>query len=493
MNTLSWLLCSVLYRTCLTISIIVLFALTSPAHSSDSEIRLPMLGDSSSGIVSKYQEYQLGREWLKVFRSRVQTFDDPLMQNYLENLLYNLATYSELEDPKLELVIVNNPTMNAFAVPGGVVGVHTGIFSFAQTEDQMVSVLAHELAHLSQRHFARGIEAQRKSTTASLAGLLAGLVLAATVGGDAGMAAMAAAQALGIENQLRYSRSNEKEADRFGLRTMQAAGRDPQAAAEMFETMLKRLRYAGDRPPEFLLTHPVTERRIADARSRTIGSSMRHYPENPQYFLLQARALVSLSNTAKDSIKRFTGKLNANTLQREAAMYGLALSYMKDENYTKADILLEDLLKSKPYDPVFNFTAVELYIAKEQYSIALQKTSQLLNRSPNNYPLLSLRAEALWLDHQYEAASKILTQLTRKRNQDPMIWYRLAEVRGLAGNISGVHEARAEYFILIAAFSLAREQLNLALGLVKHDFKRSAVYRQRLREVIEMEEKAERL
>jgi predicted Zn-dependent protease len=173
MNTLSWLLCSVLYRTCLTISIIVLFALTSPAHSSDSEIRLPMLGDSSSGIVSKYQEYQLGREWLKVFRSRVQTFDDPLMQNYLENLLYNLATYSELEDPKLELVIVNNPTMNAFAVPGGVVGVHTGIFSFAQTEDQMVSVLAHELAHLSQRHFARGIEAQRKSTTASLAGLLA--------------------------------------------------------------------------------------------------------------------------------------------------------------------------------------------------------------------------------------------------------------------------------------------------------------------------------
>ncbi|MDG1473527.1 MAG: tetratricopeptide repeat protein, partial [Porticoccaceae bacterium] len=131
--------------------------------------------------------------------------------------------------------------------------------------------------------------------------------------------------------------------------------------------------------------------------------------------------------------------------------------------------------------------------AKEQYSTALQKTSQLLDRNPDSYPLLSLRAEALWLDHQYEAASNVLTRLTRKRNQDPMIWYRLAEVRGLAGNISGVHEARAEYFILVAAFSLAREQLNLALGLVKHDFKRSAVYRQRLREVIKMEEKAEQL
>ena len=123
-------------------------------------------------MISKSQEYELGRIWLKIFRSRVRAYDDPLMQIYLEQLLYNLATYSELEDPRLELVIVKNPTMNAFAVPGGVVGFHTGVFAFAENEDQMASVLAHELAHLSQRHFSRGTEAQKKNSMITMAGLL---------------------------------------------------------------------------------------------------------------------------------------------------------------------------------------------------------------------------------------------------------------------------------------------------------------------------------
>ena len=128
-----------------TIVFLSLSITTQTAIAND--IKLPLLGDSASGIVSKRQEYQLGRTWLKAFRSRVREHDDPLMQQYLEQLLYNLATYSDLEDPRLELVIVNNASMNAFAVPGGIVGFHTGVFAFAENEDHMVSVLAHELAH----------------------------------------------------------------------------------------------------------------------------------------------------------------------------------------------------------------------------------------------------------------------------------------------------------------------------------------------------------
>lgn len=468
--------------------------LSTPFSSAaGNDIKLPILGDSSSGIISKQQEYQLGRTWLKVFRSRVQEFDDPLMQDYLENLIYNLATYSELEDPRIELIIVNNPSMNAFAVPGGVIGIHTGIFAFAENEDQMVSVLAHELAHLSQRHFARGLEDQRSSSALSLAGLLAGLVLAATVGGDAGMAAMAASQAMSLENQLRYSRSNEKEADRFGLRTMEKSGRDPGAVGDMFETMLKRARYAGDRAPEFLLTHPVTEKRIADARGRAMGSSMRHYPDNSDYYLMQARAQVAMTKNQKDNIKRFNTKLDANAQQRNAAIYGLSLSYLTSGNVDAARDLMEALLKKDPNHQIYNYTAIELDMADEQYEQALTKLAFLVSRNPGNYPLLSLQAETLWLDHQYEEASLALTELAGSRNQDPMVWYRLAEVRGLAGNISGVHEARAEYFILVGAFGLAREQLGLAQTLVTPDFKRSSIVRQRLRDVIGMEEKAKRL
>ena len=457
------------------------------------EIELPLLGDSSSGIVSKQQEYQLGRTWLKVFRSRVTEHDDPLMQLYFEELIYNLAVFSDLENPELELVIIKNPTMNAFAVPGGVVGIHTGLFAFAENEDQMVSVLAHELAHLSQRHFARGLEARRSSSMVTLAGLLAGLVVAATVGGDAGMAAISASQAYAAESQLRYSRSNEQEADRIGLQTMERSGRDPAAAGDMFETLLSKTRYSGTRIPEFLLTHPVTEKRIADARGRSMGSSRRHYIEHPDYYLMQARAIVAMDSSTKISITKFQTELKNNTLRPDAANYGLALAYLNAGEFIKAERLIAALLAEHPRQIAYQYTDIEIDLAQENYATALSKLNGLLALTPNNYPLMALESEILWQDHQYEKSATVLTLLTRNRPEDPMLWYRLAEVRGLAGNISGVHEARAEYFILVGAFDLAREQLGLATKLVTADFKRSAIVSQRLRDVVSMEEKAKRL
>ena len=457
------------------------------------EIELPLLGDSSSGIVSKQQEYQLGRTWLKVFRSRVTEHDDPLMQLYFEELIYNLAVFSDLENPELELVIIKNPTMNAFAVPGGVVGIHTGLFAFAENEDQMVSVLAHELAHLSQRHFARGLEARRSSSMVTLAGLLAGLVVAATVGGDAGMAAMSASQAYAAESQLRYSRSNEQEADRIGLQTMERSGRDPSAAGDMFETLLSKTRYSGTRIPEFLLTHPVTEKRIADARGRSMGASRRHYIEHPDYYLMQARAIVAMDSSTKISITKFQTELKNNTLRPDAANYGLALAYLNAGEFIKAERLIAALLAEHPRQIAYQYTDIEIDLAQENYATALSKLNGLLALTPNNYPLMALESEILWQDHQYEKSATVLTLLTRNRPEDPMLWYRLAEVRGLAGNISGVHEARAEYFILVGAFDLAREQLGLATKLVAADFKRSAIVSQRLRDVVSMEEKAKRL
>ena len=457
------------------------------------EIELPLLGDSSSGIVSKQQEYQLGRTWLKVFRSRVTEHDDPLMQLYFEELIYNLAVFSDLENPELELVIIKNPTMNAFAVPGGVVGIHTGLFAFAENEDQMVSVLAHELAHLSQRHFARGLEARRSSSMVTLAGLLAGLVVAATVGGDAGMAAISASQAYAAESQLRYSRSNEQEADRIGLQTMERSGRDPSAAGDMFETLLSKTRYSGTRIPEFLLTHPVTEKRIADARGRSMGASRRHYIEHPDYYLMQARAIVAMDSSTKISITKFQTELKNNTLRPDAANYGLALAYLNAGEFIKAERLIAALLAEHPRQIAYQYTDIEIDLAQENYATALSKLNGLLALTPNNYPLMALESEILWQDHQYEKSATVLTLLTRNRPEDPMLWYRLAEVRGLAGNISGVHEARAEYFILVGAFDLAREQLGLATKLVTADFKRSAIVSQRLRDVVSMEEKAKRL
>lgn len=458
-----------------------------------TEIELPVLGDSSSGIISKQQEYTLGKTWLQAFRSRVVQHDDPLLQQYLEHLLYGLATNSDLEDARLTLMIINNPSMNAFAVPGGIIGFHTGIFSFAEKEDQMVSILAHELAHLSQRHFARGIESRRSTSVISLAGLLATLVLTATAGGDAGLAAMTASQAYALEEQLRYSRSNEQEADRLGLKTMVRAERDPNAAAEMFEALLKATRYNSNRTPEFLLTHPVTERRIADSRARTFGMPERHYFDNPEFYFMQARAVVSMNKNPATSRAHFKQRLASNTQHPEAAQYGLALTYLKEKDYPAARDRLQNLVETQPNQLSFLYSAIEVDIAAGDYPQALSKLERQLALRHNNYPLLVLKAEALWGAHRYDEAANVLNKLRLKRPEDPHIWYKLAEVRGLAGDISGVHEARAEYFILVGALDRARKQLGLAAKLVEADFKRYSVVKQRLRDIAEMQERLEKL
>jgi len=458
-----------------------------------AEIELPLLGDSSSAIISKSQEYKLGKTWLQAFRSRVKQYDDPLLQAYLERLVFDLATYSDLHDARLTLIMINNPTINAFAVPGGIVGFHTGVFSYAENEDQLASILAHELAHLSQRHFARRLEARRNASVVSLAGLLATLVVSSTVGGDAGLAALSATQALTIEQQLRYSRSNEQEADRLGLKTMIKAGRDPQAVADMFENMLTLTRYNSSRVPEFLRTHPVTERRVADTRARTYTNSQRHYPESAEFYIMQARAQVVLQNNGTNSIKYFTRQLASNTQQSEAARYGLALAHLKQNDYRQAKAIIGQLLADSSNYLPFLYTDIEVDIAAQQYKSALATIDRQLKFNPNHYPLRVLQAEALWGAHSYDQAAEVLTQLCRHRPEDPMIWYKLAEVRGLAGDISGVHEARAEYFILIGALGEAKRQLEFAAKLVAADFKRLSVVKQRLLDLAVMLHQLEKL
>ena len=267
--------------------------------------------------------------------------------------------HSDLEDTRLTVVVVNNPTINAFAVPGGVIGIHTGIFTYANNEDQLSSIIAHEIAHLSQRHFARSMEAQRSASAISLAGLLATIIVSSQTDTDAAIATLTTAQAISADQQLRYSRNNEQEADRLGVKIMIRAGKDPGASADMLNNMLALSRYKGNRPPEFLLTHPVTERRVADTRARTHSETKRHYPENPDYYLMQARAAVVMQNDAKYSVSYFTQKVAANALQKKAAKYGLALAYSKLGYHKKARQILSSLLSRDPLNRLYIYADIE--------------------------------------------------------------------------------------------------------------------------------------
>jgi predicted Zn-dependent protease len=390
-------------------------------------------------------------------------------------------------------VVVNNPTINAFAVPGGIIGIHTGIFTYANNEDQLSSIIAHEIGHLSQRHFARSMEAQRSASAITLAGLLATVIVSSQADTDAAIATLTTAQAISADKQLRYSRSNEQEADRQGIKILTKAGRDPGASADMLNNMLALSRYKGNRLPEFLLTHPVTERRVADTRARTFSEKTRHHPDNSDYYTIKARVAVIMQNDAHYSARYFKQKMEVNTLQKRAAKYGLAFAYSKLGEFKKANQILSLLLSKDPLNRLYIYTDIENDIAAKNYKSALTKLDYHLKLNDKNYPLQSLLSETLWQNKQYTESAKVLTKLSKQRKEDPSIWYKLAEARGLAGDISGVHKARAEYFILVGAYENAKKQLNFAAKVLAYDFKQLSMINQRLNDIEQMEKTLRRL
>ncbi|HQQ63962.1 MAG TPA: M48 family metalloprotease, partial [Pseudomonadales bacterium] len=336
------------------------------AADTDTRLALPELGDHESGIVSRQQEHDLGQSWLRMFRSRVPDANDEIMYDYLEHLLNKLAANSALDDKRLNLLVISNPTINAFAVPGGVVGVNNGIFLYADNEQELAGVLSHELAHLSQRHFVRSLEKSRENSIPTMAGMLAGLVLMATTGSDAGVATVMATQAANMQSQLRFSRENEAEADRVGMQTMVNAGMDPRAMPAMFERMNRSARFMGDRPPEFLLSHPVTEKRIADTRNRAEQYPVQAFSDSLDYQLMAARARLALAENPAIAARYFQNEIQGQsdtqeqTLHRDANRYGLALAQIAEHQFDRARATLQPLLAKEPKRLQYQMALVEI-------------------------------------------------------------------------------------------------------------------------------------
>ena len=463
-----------------------------PLTATSNELKLPNLGESSTSLFSTEYEHQLGRAWLRAFRSQAPTVDDPLLQDYLETLIYRLVNHSQLADRRIEVVIVDNPTINAFAVPGGIIGIHNGLLMYAQSEDELATVLAHEIAHLSQRHFSRGVEQRKNQQPFTYAAMLASLVLMATVGGDAGMAALSASQALAQDSALRYSRSNESEADRVGMQTMVDAGMDPHAAPAMFERMLQAARYAGgSRIPEFVRSHPLSENRIADTSNRA-----RQYPkqirtENLAYQLMRARVANQLADTPEEAIQKFRGELGGTPVSKEAAIYGLTLALTQAGRPKEASLEL-DAIWSKNSDRMeYVIADAEIDMAKNQPENAVKKLAAKLQLSPGNHALTMTYAKALMENQQAHVAEEVLVAQSKINPGDPALWYLLAEVQGLSGNIVGLHQSRAEYFILIGVFDQAEKQLTYALKLVRNDYVNAAKINQRIADIGELRQKME--
>jgi len=464
----------------------------APSTHALDELKIPNLGASSSSLFSQASERRLGNLWLKVFRAQAPVLDDPLLHDYIENLIFELLVHSQLRDRSIQLVVVDNPTINAFAVPGGIIGVHNGLLHHAQTEDELASVLAHEIAHISQRHFSRRQEQARNQSPLTVAGLIAGLVLAATAGADAGLAAMTATQAAAQDSMLRYSRANESEADRIGLSTLVASGRDAHAAADMHERMLAAYRlYTVNRLPEFLRTHPISEKRIADMRNRARKSARVMRPASFDFQLMQARSRHQLAQTTAEAIQVFQREIDQSNDGAHASYYGLALAHIDNNALDEAEVALKKASQRQPNHIAFLIASAQIDSERGNHDLALTKLRNRLALSPGNHPLTIAYGDALWRAELPHISAQVLSEHSKRRPEDPGIWYRLAEVQGLAGDIVGLHRSRAEYFILVGALDAAQNQLNYALNLVKNNFTESELINERIRDVMDIRDQLE--
>jgi len=464
----------------------LLLIITSASLSSFA-YDLPSLGDSTSSIVSSREEFITGQNWLRSFRRQAPIESDPLLYHYTQQLVQNLAFHSQLSNKNFSLVLVDSPDFNAFAVPGNVIGINSGLFRFATTEDELSAVITHELAHLSQRHFARSIGKQKSQNIATLAALLGSLLILASGNSEAGIAAISATQAASIASQLSYSRTQEEEADRIGMLTLADAQRNPEAMANMFEHMLAQIRYRTDiKDFAFLLTHPLTEARVSDAisKARLLPPGKPH--NQLDFQLAKARAEFLSNKNINLSLRYFQQELDKNP-QQLANQYGLALALFGTGNMPKAQKIADKLYQKHPKQLFFILLKADLFLANKDPQKAIELLSSNSQHFANNYPINMKLAQIYLNNNMPDNAVSVLRKLSLSGNPDtPDIWYLLAEVEGLAGNIPQVHLARAEYFVRLGALLQAQRHLYLALPLLDKDLQSKSRAQIRINDIEKM-------
>ena len=444
---------------------------------------LPSLGDATSGLISIEQEHTLGRAWLRNLRAQTSTLHYAELTEYTENLIYRLASNSQVSDRRLEILILDNKQLNAFAVPGGIIGINAGLFLHAKNEAQCAAVLAHELAHLSQRHFARQLDESRKQTPIALATLLGSIMLLATNNTEAGFAGLMTSQAAATHWSLSYSRDWEREADRLGMHTLVSAEIDPHGMPDMFRQMFDAHKYS-ERPPEFLLTHPVTENRISDAAARVDAMTLTPSPVDIEYQLMRTYTQLQYKKEShnlayyQNQFKKVT-----NNQDIQITRYALALLFARQKRYDDALKHSQQLLKLDPQRITYKTLYARQVFHTGQEQKAINYIKQQLNLNPNNHPLTMTYISMLMDTERFHDAADALQSHTQVRPHDPYIWRQLSEAQGKANNKVALHQARAEFLFLTGQNEKALQQLKTALKLSKGNFLVSARIEQRAREI----------
>lgn len=430
---------------------------TAPGVTS-AQSDLPSLGRSNTGL-SELDEKRLGREFIRNARRSMPFVEDPELTQYISDLGGRIAANSDEPEAGYRFYLIRNGALNAFAVPGGHIAVNTGLIMATESEAELASVLAHEVAHVTQHHLARMVD-QSKGEGLKMLGALAAAIL---LGGQAGQAAFVAANASAIENQLEYSRGFEQEADGIGLQTLARAGYDPRAMPTFFERLQRWARVYDSGAPEFLRTHPLTTDRIADTRARADGYDSTDNPDPSDFYHVRAKIRAAFSDDAGNTAAQFSSNLESGEYENKAAeRYGYALALSNAGRSDKALEVIDALLEDNPDSVRYQTARGNILLSGGRYDDATEQFKRAHERWPDDRALNLYYASALIQTKNYADAKRILKKQLLRDSDDPQIYSLLARAEGEMGNSLVAHQNLAEYHFLRANLQEAYRQLKLA-------------------------------
>ena len=443
---------------------------------------LPDLGDYSESVIGAHEENIIGIQILQQVHESDTVINDVEVEDYLYSLTNKLVKSSDYSGSGITFFIVNDSSINAFAMLGGVIGIHTGLILSASSESELASVLSHEVAHITQRHVARMIGKLQKDSFKSYLGLGLALLLARS-NPELARGALAVSQALGIQTVLDFTRENEKEADRVGIKILHKAGFDVRGSIDFFRTLQKGNRHSIGAAPSFLRTHPITSERINDIEDRLADYPYKQRADDPSFHFVKSKIRVFLQE--KKAIKKQLeiNVKNKTYVSELGERYALAYAYLRNENFIEAQNELKWIKNLKLENPMIDLLNIEILLKKGDSNIAFSAIKKSLTKYPN-YRAFVYKLANYYIDRRLiKEAIKLLQSYVLIFRTDPELYKLLAKAYSLNGKQLLQYESLAEAFYYKYNLSEAIAQMDMAVRAKDGNFYEKSRVEARLKQL----------